>query len=311
MNRHRLPASVPAVALHALLAFAMISTASAALAQEKKLDKTFTVDPNGMLTVDADGADITVNGGDSNTVVVHIDARGSQSELDNLKLSAEPSSDGVRVEALRPGQRGWFTSGSWHVETHIGITVPRTYRVNGRTSGGDVRLENVSGPSRMRTSGGEVEAKNVKGEFEGHTSGGDVRIESMEGLVKVHTSGGDVILSGIKGDVDAETSGGDVRLTRVDGSIHAHTSGGEVRCELIGPNRGISATTSGGSVWLTLPKDIAGTVDAQSSGGHIDSDFPISTSRWSQHRLSGQINGGGKEIFVRTSGGSIALNSGK
>lgn len=315
MNRHCLVESVPAVArltaLHALLAFAMISTASAALAQEKKLDRTFTVDPNGVLTVDADGADITVNGGDSNTVVVRIDARGSQSELDNLKLSAEPSSDGVKLEALRPGEHGLFSRGSWHVETHIDVTVPRTYRVNGRTSGGDVRLENVSGPSRMRTSGGDVQAKNVTGEFEGHTSGGDVRIESMDGPVKVHTSGGDVSLSGINGDVDAETSGGNVRLIHVDGSIHAGTSGGDVRCELTGPNRGISATTSGGSVWLTLPKDTAGTIDAQSSGGHIDSDFPISTARWSQHRLAGQINGGGKEIFVRTSGGSITLNSAK
>ncbi len=58
-----------------------------------------------------------------------------------------------------------------------------------------------------------------------------------------------------------------------------------------------------------LPKDITGTLDAQSSGGPIDSDFPISTTRWSEHRLNGQINGGGNEIFVRTSGGSITLNT--
>ncbi len=91
--------------------------------------------PGGVLTVDADGADISVTGGDTNTVVVRIEARGSQKELDALKLSAETSSDGVRVEALRPKERGWFNWGdSWRVEAHIDVTVPRSYRVDARTS---------------------------------------------------------------------------------------------------------------------------------------------------------------------------------
>ena len=294
-----------------LLALALLGAASVASAEEKSLMKSFTVAPNGVLTVDADGADISVTGSDSNTVSVRIEARGSQSELNELRLSAEPSSDGIRVEALRPSQRGGCRWGSWHVETHIVVTAPRSYRVDAKTSGGDVQLESVSGPSRMRTSGGNVKARNVKGAFEGRTSGGEMRIEFMEGPVNAHTSGGDVYLSNIKGDVDADTSGGDVGLIRVDGKINAGTSGGSVRCELAGPNRGITATTSGGNVWLSLPKDISGTLDAQSSGGQIDSDFPITTSRFSEHRLSGQINGGGNEIYVRRSGGNITLTAAK
>ena len=298
MNRH-----------NALLAVALLSAASAAVAEEKNLNRTFTVAAGGVLTVDADGADIFVSGSETNTVVVRIEARGSQKELDELKLSAEPSNEGIRVEALRPKDRGWLKWGTSHLETHIDVTVPRSYRVEARTAGGDMKLEDVSGPSRLNTSGGDLQVTRVKGDFDGRTSGGDVRIEFMEGSVHAHTSGGNVSVSDIKGDVDADTSGGEVRVVKVDGKIAAKTSGGDVRCELQGPNRGISATTSGGSVWLTLPKDSTGTLDAQSSGGHIDSDFPISTTRWSEHRLSGQINGGGNEIFVRTSGGSITLNT--
>jgi hypothetical protein len=302
MNRH--------VILLAL-ALGSIPVASTAAAEEKKLDRVFTVAPGGVLTVDADGADVSVTGGDTNTVVVHIEARGSQKELDELQLAAEPSSDGIRVEAKRPKERGgWLNwGGSWHVETQVNVTVPSSYRVDARTSGGDMDLEGVSGPSRLNTSGGNLQVRNVKGNFEGRTSGGEVRIESAEGSVNAHTSGGNVLVTDIKGDVDADTSGGDVRVVKVDGKIHARTSGGSVRCELTGPNRGISASTSGGSVWLTMPKDTTGTLDAQSSGGHIDSDFPISTTRWSEHRITGQINGGGNEIFVRTSGGSIRLNT--
>jgi DUF4097 and DUF4098 domain-containing protein YvlB len=301
MNHHRT----------VVLALALACAASVASAEEKSLIKSFTVAPGGVLTVDADGADISVTGNDTNTVSVRIEARGSQNELDELRLSAEPSSDGIKVEALHPSQRVFFRWGSWRVETHIVVTAPRSYRVDAKTSGGDVQLESVAGPSRLRTSGGDVQARNVKGAFEGRTSGGDMRIESMEGPVTAHTSGGDVNLTNIKGDVDADTSGGDVRLIRVDGKINAGTSGGSVRCELAGSNRGITATTSGGNVWLSLPKDISGTLDAQSSGGHIDSDFPVTMTRFSEHRLSGQINGGGNEIYVRSSGGSITLTAAK
>jgi hypothetical protein len=292
----------------AMLAVALASTASAASAEEKNLDRTFNVTPGGQLTVEADGADISVSGGDSNTVVVRIQARGSQRDLDELKLSAEQTGDGVRVEARRPGRRGW-SWGGWHVDTHIDVTVPRNYRVDAKTSGGEMRLEDVAGDSHLRTSGGNVVVRNVKGDFEGYTSGGEVRIEQMQGSVRAHTSGGNVSVSKVKGDVDANTSGGSVRVVGVDGRIQAGTSGGDVRCELTGPNRGITASTSGGSVWLTLPKDTRATLDAQSNGGHIDSDLPIATTRWSAHRLNGEINGGGEEIHVRTSGGSITLTA--
>src|SRR5690349_14021223 len=104
-----------------LLALALVSAASAAVAEEKNLNRTFTVTPGGMLTVDADGADISVSGGDVNTVVVRIEARGTQKELNELTLSAEPIADGIKVAAKRPPQRGWFSWGSWHVETHIDV----------------------------------------------------------------------------------------------------------------------------------------------------------------------------------------------
>lgn len=299
MNRHQM-----------LLAAVLFSAGSAAaVAEEKSLNRTFTVQAGGVLTVAADGADVFVSGNETNTVVVRIQARGSQKELDTLTLSAEPSSDGIKVEALRPREHGRFNWSSSNLSTHIDVTVPRNYRVQAHTSGGDMKLEDVSGPSRLSTSGGDLEVRNVKGDFEGRTSGGEVRIESTAGSVRAHTSGGNMFVSDIQGDVEADTSGGDVRVLKVDGRIDARTSGGNVRCEIKGPNRGIRATTSGGSVWLSLPKDITGTLDAESSGGHIASDLPISTTRWSEHRLNGQINGGGEEILVRTSGGSITLNA--
>jgi hypothetical protein len=298
--------------VQALLAGVLGFTAADSMAAEKVFDRSFSVRPDGQLTVNADGAAISVVGSDANQVVIHVVANASQKNLDQLQFSASQTDSGVTVELLRPKSRlSWLDWGSWDMDAHIEVKVPRTYRIDAKTSGGDVRLDAVSGPSRLRTSGGGVDLRNVKGDIEGYTSGGDIHADSIEGPIRVHTSGGSIHAANVRGDIDADTSGGDVRLLHIDGKIRANTSGGNVQCELVGANRGISATTSGGDVRLTLPKDIRGTLDAQSSGGDIVTDFPIATTRVVEHRLNGPINGGGETIHARTSGGDIKLSAGK
>jgi len=291
----------------AILSLVMVCGATAAVAAEKTLDRSFTVKPGGVLIVNADGADISVLGGDGAQVVVHMRAEAAQKDLDDMTLSAEATDSGVTVQMLRSQRHKWLNWGNF--EGRIEVTVPRSYRVDAKTSGGGVRLDSVAGPSRMHTSGGDINAKDVKGGLDGDTSGGGVRLESIDGEVRAHTSGGNFYASGVRGDIDARTSGGDVRLLRIDGKIRADTSGGGVQCELIGANRGIWASTSGGDIRLTVPKDITGTIDAESSGGSIRTELPITTKVIEEHRLSGSINGGGERIYARTSGGNITLST--
>jgi DUF4097 and DUF4098 domain-containing protein YvlB len=313
MSRKSLPVSLRCFAVtplaRALPVLVLVLAATTATAAERVLDKTFTVKPGGVINVNADGAGVTVLGNDSSQVVIHMIAKGSQKDLDDMKFAVSQDGDSINIEMKRAKESGWFNWGSWNTESRIEVTAPRSFRVDAKTSGGGVRLENVAGPSHLRTSGGSISARNVKGDLEGHTSGGGIRIESVEGTVDVHTSGGGVSVTSVKGDIDASTSGGDVRLTGIDGRIRASTSGGGVSAELVGANRGISATTSGGGIRLTLPKETAGLLDASTSGGSISTDFPVTTTRVAEHRLNGPINGGGEPIFVRTSGGGISLNA--
>jgi hypothetical protein len=287
-----------------VLAFAV----STSLAAERVLDKTFNATPGGVINVNADGASITVVGNSSGQVVLHMVAKGSQGELDDMKFVASQDGDSINIEMRRKDSRSWFNWGSWGEESRIEVTAPSSYKVQAKTSGGSMRLEDVSGPSRLRTSGGSIAAKNIKGDLEGHTSGGSIRLEAIDGTVFAHTSGGGVTASTIHGSIDASTSGGSVNLAGNDGRIRASTSGGSVHCEIVGANRGISATTSGGGIRVTMPKGTAGMLDAASSGGSINTDFPVTATRFAENRLSGSINGGGEPIYVRTSGGGITID---
>lgn len=271
------------------VAFALLLACSANAA-ERKLERTFDVSPGGTLTVDSDSASVRVSGGDTNQVTVRMSARGSEGDLDDAKLEAVQTDRGVTV-TLRQRKNNWFNWGSWTREASIEVTVPRRYVIDVRTSGGSVELTDTTGTAALRSSGGSVVAKNVNGNVEARTSGGGIHAEN------------------IRGDIDAATSGGSVRLLNIDGRIRGKTSGGSVECSLVGENRGISATTSGGSVRVTVPRATRGNLDATTSGGSINSDLPVTTTSQQNGQLKGAINGGGQPIDAHTSGGSISLRA--
>jgi DUF4097 and DUF4098 domain-containing protein YvlB len=268
----------------------VLLAAGSVQAAEKKLDRTFTVSPGGTLTVDADGSTVRVTGGDGNQVVVHMVARGSEDNLANTRLEAVQNDNGVAV-TLKKAKRGWTWWGNWSADEEIEVTVPRRYSVNVGTGGGSVELRDTVGAASLRTSGGTVSVKNVTGNVQARTSGGSIHGET------------------IRGDVDASTSGGDVRLMQVDGAIRGKTSGGSVHCSLVGANRGISVTTSGGSIELRLPKGTTANIDAGTSGGNVSSDLPVTSTEFGDNKLVGSINGGGAPIYAHTSGGSISLRA--
>jgi len=307
------------------LAFVLIAAGSAQAA-EKTLDKTFTVSPGGTLLVDADGADIHVAGNDSNQVVVHMVFRGSESDLAKMKIDAVQTSNGVSV-TMKKEDRGWFSWGGWGGEQNIQVTVPRHYTVNAHTGGGGVELKDTEGAATLHTSGGDVSAKNVggnvelktsggsihadaiRGDVDADTSGGDVSAKNITGNAKLQTSGGSIQADTVQGDVDADTSGGDVRLLKVDGKIRGNSSGGSVRLSLVGANRGISATSSGGDIEMSLPRGTAARIDASTSGGEVTTDIPVTTTVVKEHALHGTFNGGGETIYAHTSGGSIRVHA--
>lgn len=271
-----------------VLLFVLLAAGSVQAA-EKTFDRTFTVSPGGTLTVEADGAPIRVKGADTSQVTVHMRARGSEKNLDDMKLEATQSGDSVHVSMRRRDGRGWFSWGSGVHDEFIEVTVPKRYIVNVRTSGGNIDLADTSGTATLKTSGGNVTAKNVAGRTE------------------LRTSGGNILADTIRGDVDADTSGGSVRLLNVDGRIKGNSSGGSVKVSLVGANREISATTSGGSIEISLPRGTSGNVKATTSGGGISSDLPLSSVEQKEGRLQGELNGGGPPIYAHTSGGSITL----
>lgn len=326
-----------------MLGVGLLACCFAAQAAEKRLDRTFSVAPGGRLTIEADGSDLRVTGTGGNQVVVHILLTGSERTLERMTLSAEQSGNDVAVVS-KHGTGKWtdWLPGIRISDGKVEVQVPREYNIDIRTSGGDMTIGQLQGTAHAKTSGGDIRVTDIRGPVDVQTSGGDIHVEQVDGQTRVSTSGGDVEIARVNGDLDAKTSGGyihlddivgkvlartssgnviargvrgdselktsggDIRAT-IDGKIAAHTSGGDVTAELVGENRGISVSSSGGDLTVRVPKDAKGELNAATSGGSVRTELPVTTTQTGEHKLTGTINGGGNSIYARTSGGSIRV----
>lgn len=191
------------------------------------------------------------------------------------------------------------------------VTVPEKFDLKLVTSAGSIHVGDLEGKIDVKTSGGSLSFENIKGPIDGHTSGGSITIIRCDDDVDVHTSGGSISIGQAKGNIRAKTSGGSINIDEVYGYIDASTSGGSVTAHLAEqPRDDCRLSTSGGSVTVYLAEGIGVDLDAKtSSSGRVKSDMrlQIKNGRVKRNIMAGRLNGGGPELYLRTSGGNIYI----
>jgi DUF4097 and DUF4098 domain-containing protein YvlB len=284
---------------------------------ERTVEKTFAVQPGGTLKVETSGGNISVEPGAGDTVKVVAKEKiraGNEAEADemlkDLTLTIEQQGNDVTAIAKYHGcASGWF--GNSRVQVSFAVTVPSHYSTDLHTSGGNVTVGDLAGRMQARTSGGDIRLGNIDGTVDGSTSGGNVELGSCTGDTRLQTSGGNVRADKIVGKADLGTSGGDVVVKLVENVLSAHTSGGNVEAGIGGTLKGdCSLETSGGDVRVTVDKAAAFRLDASTSGGDVRADgltITLGDGGSGRSHLSGNVNGGGPVLKLRTSGGSIRV----
>lgn len=204
-----------------------------------------------------------------NSDSVEIEVEISGRDADKFDVTFEQSSSGVNVFGERDEDWGW---GGHSIKVKFYFYVPENY---------DLDLD---------------------------TAGGSIKIEDLTGNVEAQTSGGSISLGDIVGDVDVNTSGGSIKVDSVYGEIDANTSGGSINVEFKKQiTENAKLTTSGGSITATLPDDIEINLLASTSGGRVSTEFDVD-GRIKKQSIKGKINGGGPDLKLQTSGGSVRIN---
>lgn len=289
----------------------------AAASTEDVLTRSFEVGEGGTLTMDVHGASIEVDTGKGNVVkvkVIRTAKTSSESKakeiFDKYEIDFNHSGKDVTIEAEYDRGNRIFSGMGRYLRIRFLVTVPQTYNLDVKTSGGSISVDEITGDVKAKTSGGSLKFAHVKGPVWARTSGGSITLEGCEGNADVTTSGGSIHIGKVHGEVTAITSGGSIKVKEVMGTINARTSGGSVSASISKqPEGDCRLTTSGGSVTVHLAEDIKVDLDAKTSGGRVYTDFPVTIRGViSKRHLKAEINGGGPELYLRTSGGSIRID---
>lgn len=270
-------------------------------------EMTFQVKDWENLYVNADGADIIVGGWDKQEVYVKVSGNRRAEEHLNLKIDKENSSV-VVVAKLRNSHSffNWF--GNNNMSLRIEVMVPKKYNADLETSGGNLKVSDITGGFKLNTSGGNITLDNNNGKLHAETSGGNIKLTNHKGEMDISTSGGNIHCNGLIGDLKAETSGGNVDIQLTDGKLFTETSGGNIYIDYTGVNKGLEAETSGGTIKVKLPSDFKAKAHLETGGGTVRNHFSnVKDFKVTESEVDCELNGGGNVLRLESSGGDVVV----
>jgi len=129
--------------------------------------------------------------------------------------------------------------------------------------------------------------------------------------VRLHatTTNGSVVCHDLNSVVEAATTNGNVEVSTSEWTSATTTNGG-IRVSMGNAkwNGELKVKTTNGSVDVTLPASAEFKVNAGTTNGKIQTDFPITIQgTFSSKDLSGTVGAGGRELKVLTTNGTIRL----
>ncbi|HSP35117.1 MAG TPA: DUF4097 family beta strand repeat-containing protein [Thermoanaerobaculia bacterium] len=129
--------------------------------------------------------------------------------------------------------------------------------------------------------------------------------------MKVEDTNGAITVADVSGKIELGTTNGRIEALRCSGSVDASTTNGAIRAELlaVAASKRMQFETTNGSISLTVPPNFGAELSADTTNGSIRSDLPVKTRSFSRRELRGTVNGGGVQLELHTTNGSIEIRS--
>ncbi len=252
-------------------------------------DRTLSVDGDLELMVSTGSGDIQFTRGSGNQVHIHgrIQVNRDGSEDEARQIAAHPPIEQAG-NVIRVGER--------HEEHWRGISI--SYQIEapagsilGATSGsGNIVDDGVGKNAKLQTGSGDIEAHGLQGPFEVKTGSGNITAEQTG-----------------QGDVTAETGSGNIEIKDIAGGFHARTGSGDIKAAGT-PSAPWTLETGSGDIELASGNAPL-TLEASTGSGSVTTDHEMLVKgSLNAHHISGNLNGGGPQVRVRTGSGDIRVH---
>jgi len=127
--------------------------------------------------------------------------------------------------------------------------------------------------------------------------------------LKAHNGG--LTISDVRGEIHFDAINGGVHLRRVAGDVSGATVNGGIQVELTGTiwdGRQMEVSTRNGGVTVAMPSYYSAHIQAETTSGRVQSDFPVTMQGdLTPRRLDFALGSGGPLIHVTTENGGVRL----
>ncbi len=235
-----------------LIYFAAICMMLSSTTFAQKKEETIKVSKGGSLSIRLIVGDIKISTWDKDEI--------------NLKYESDEDEDIGQLVINRDNNNIEVTSSSNYYIDEINITMPEKFNLEVSTTAGDIKINgDVNGKVKIKTSGGDIKLENIDSDAELKTDGGDIRTGKVNGNAQISTSGGDLRIGSVTGEAVIKTSGGSISVGNIGKRAELKTAGGNVYSKNIGGDAEI--TSGGGNIDAG---EISGNAELKTGGGNIN-----------------------------------------
>ena len=154
-----------------------------------------------------------------------------------------------------------------------------------------------------------VHAGGFEGDFSFSLVSGDVRLQDLSGPTRIQTVSGDANGEHLSGKMEVETVSGDAHLDACTfPSIKAKTVSGDVRIQTALAEGPYDFHTVSGDVSLRVPPETHCTGELHSVSGDLASAFPVSSYARNHGWQTIAVQGGGVMVSLRSVSGDLSLD---
>lgn len=243
----------------AFLAIALICNAQSA--DEFNLDKVYSVDSEGTISLQSDDADVTITGSERSdvrvTVHYRLEVKGiSFGEKEKFEMIVEESNGNLNIYEKKRDFGNNVVFGSSKEDYEITIEAPRGVSLKLEGDDEEYRITGIDGDFSVDADDSNLELNDCRGDmFAFDLDDGEVRMNGGKGSLRMDIDDGDVrILNGDFSEIDIDTDdseldittrladSGDYRFDMDDGDLRLNIAGGGGEFEVSHDNADISTS---------------------------------------------------------------------
>ena len=235
---------------------------SAQSTDEFNLDKVYTMDKAGTISLSSDDADVTIKGSDRDDVrvVVHyqLSVKGlSIGKNEEFEMIVEERNGNLKIYEKEREFGNKVVFGSTDEDYRITIEAPRGVSLDLAGDDEDYRISSIDGSISVDADDSAIELNDCNGdEFNFKLDYGDLNMDSGKGSLRLNIDDGDVrILNGDFSNIEVDTDDSELDITTRladdgdyifdldDGDLRLNIAGGGGEFEIRHDNADISASS--------------------------------------------------------------------